>query len=89
LALSGSNLYVYTGCSSACLAHGPFLLTGPATFGSLGDGDETFMTMDIGDLGPSIDVYVYEGIYGLEYLWSNGEGLNPNDAPQGIAQRLN
>ena len=74
-------------CPSACLAHGPFSLHGNSFYGSLGNGDATFMTFD--GVFATIDVYQYDGIYGITYLYSNGTGLNASEEPLGIAQRLN
>lgn len=81
---AGSSLTVYSGCPSACKAHGPFPLhEGGVLYGSLNQGDTRFMTVSqFGD----IDVYQYNGIYGLTYLYSNTTGLNPSAYPLGIAQ---
>ena len=84
---SGSNLYVYSGCPSACVPHGPFPLHYPAVIDSLGNGETTFMTLHYD--GTGMDVYQYNGTSGITYLYSNSAGFSPSLTPLGIAQRLN
>jgi hypothetical protein len=84
---SGNNLYVYSGCPSACVQHGPFPLHSTAVIGSLGNGETTFMTLEYYGIG--IDVYQYNGTSGITYLYSNSAGFSPSLTPLGIAQRLN
>lgn len=87
ISLDGTQLWVYSGCPNACKAHGPFALyKGGGTYGSLGNGETTFMVMS--NLYRTIDVYRYDGIYGITYLYSNGMGLSPSSPVDGIAQRL-
>ncbi|MBV8531874.1 MAG: hypothetical protein JO104_11185 [Candidatus Eremiobacteraeota bacterium] len=85
---AGPVLYVYSGCPTACKAHGPFGLGfyDKITYGSLGNGETTFMALN---QNGSIDVYRYDGIYGITFLSSNGTGLSPSAGPIGIAQLLN
>lgn len=87
-AIGGPALYVYSGCPSACHAHGPFSLGAGknVAYGSLGNGETRFMALNENG---SIDVYQYNGTYGLTYLYSNSAGLNPSASPIGIAQILN
>lgn len=85
----GSNpgsLYVYSGCPSACTAHGPFPLHSGAFYGSLGNGETRFMT--ISATAAQIDVYQYNGTYGITYLYSDTTGLSMSNKPIGIAQEL-
>lgn len=86
LALNDSaQLDVYTGCPSACVLNGPFSLADYAIYGTLANGDSKFMT--VSETGV-IDVYAYNGINGITFLYSNSDGLNPSLVPLGIAQRL-
>lgn len=87
ISLDGTNLWVYSGCPNACSPHGPFALyRGGGMYGSLGNGEATFMVLS--NLYRTIDVYQYNGINGVKYLYSNGMGLNPSSPVSGIAQRL-
>jgi hypothetical protein len=85
ISLDGETLWIYSGCPKACLAHG-FSLHGGGTYGSLGNGETTFMVMN--NLYRTIDVYQYNGIYGVTYLYSNGTGISASAPVSGIAQRL-
>jgi hypothetical protein len=80
-----NSLYVYSGCPSACTPHGPFALADVAIYGTLANGDSEFMT--VSDDGV-IDVYQYNGINGVSFLYNNSDGLSPSLVPIGIAQRL-
>lgn len=78
-------LYVYTGCPYGCTAHGPFPIStyGVVYSGSLNAGETRFMSVSSSG---SIDVFQYNGIYGVSYLYSNGAGLTASLDPWGIAQ---
>lgn len=81
----GAVLDVYTGCPSNCVDHGPFSLgNDPIQYGSLGNGETRFMVVD--PLAAKIDVYQYNGLNGVTYLYSNGTGLSKSAV--GIAQQL-
>ena len=84
-----SALYVYTGCPAACTAHGPFHTASPSCqpwYGSLNRDDSRFMVACLGD--GEIEVYQYNGIDGLTYLYSNGNCAYSRCSPLAIAQRL-
>lgn len=83
---ASAALYVYTGCPSACKAHGPFpFASSGVAYGSLGRGETRFMTVS---LFGKIDVYQYNAIDGITYLYSNSAGLQASLEPIGIAQQL-
>lgn len=80
-----TQLYVYSGCPSACTPHGPFALADAATYGTLANGGSEFMTVSVNGV---IDVYQYSGTSGVTFLYSNTAGMTPSLVPLGIAQRL-
>lgn len=80
-----TQLYVYSGCPSACTKNGPFALADFASYGTLANGGSEFMTVNYNGV---IDVYQYNGLNGVTFLYSNTDGLNPSLVPLGISQRL-
>lgn len=80
---STASLIVYSGCPSACQAHGPFPLRPNTEYGSLSSDKTRFMTVSTDG---TIDVYQYNATYGVTFLYSNSTGLNPSNVPIGIAQ---
>jgi hypothetical protein len=77
--------YVYSGCPSACTAHGPFALKHSTPFwGRLNKSNSKLV---IPDAGGTVDVYAYQGTSGIKYLYSVSSGLTgaPSMGPVGAA----
>jgi hypothetical protein len=79
----GHALWVYTGCPSACRAHGPFALKGESVYGKLNDKLGVFEAADA-EYG-QVDVYKYAGTKGVTYLYSYSNGMSPSGDVEGIA----
>jgi len=76
-------LYVYSGCPSACHAHGPFPLFGGAIFGHLDATGKYFLAADYPN--GQIDVYLYRGTQGIAYVYSFNNGLTVSDDVEAVA----
>lgn len=76
-------LWVYSGCPARCKAHGPFALQGESVFGKVNATNAFFEAADF-EYG-QIDVYRYNGVRGIRYLYSFGDGLTPSGDVEGIA----
>jgi hypothetical protein len=79
----GHALWVYTGCPTACRAHGPFALKGESVYGKLNDKLGVFEAADA-EYG-QVDVYKYAGTKGVTYLYSYNNGMTPSGDVEGIA----
>lgn len=76
-------LWVYSGCATRCKPHGPFALQGESVFGKVNAKGTIFEAADF-EYG-QIDVYRYNGVHGITYLYSFGDGLSPSGDVEGIA----
>ncbi|MBV9719360.1 MAG: hypothetical protein JOZ77_08570 [Candidatus Eremiobacteraeota bacterium] len=79
-------VWVYSGCPSACVAHGPFPLKS-AAFGTYARVNRADSTLQVADIPYSqVDVYAYAGTSGITYEYSYNNGIQPSTDVEGIAR---
>ncbi len=83
LDVTGSRLFVYTGCNPACkLASGPFALKGASLYGKLDSHGTTFAAADYQN--GQIDIYKYSTA-ALTYEFSFNQDLSRSADVEGVA----
>lgn len=76
-------LWIYSGCPAHCVAHGPFALKGESVYGKVSAKAQFFEAADF-EYG-QVDVYRYNGVRGISYLYSFSNGVSPSSDVEGIA----
>jgi len=74
IALDYTDVWIYSGCPAACVAHGPFPLMSPSGRASLDVRNNTYEVSNF-SFG-RVDVYAYNGTAGITYEYSYDRGMS-------------